>query len=193
MTALKSGTTSLRSYLSALFLPDEPDLEERARRKLFTIFMLILGVPLFAFGIHHLYSGSHAYGTTDIILSIFMIGLAFAQKRIRRTVFLYRGITLLLWILLFYWLKTAAINGYASIWAIVTPVFSFFLLGKREGFVWTLTMVGLCAYFFLDPFGLEKTSRYSLDFSARHLGTLLFVFLITYFYESSRMKFKKAL
>ncbi len=193
MNAPKSWITSLRSRLSALFLPDEPDLEERARRKLFAIFMLILGFPLLAFGIHHLLNGVYAYGAVDVILSIVMISLAFSQKYIKRMVLLYRGMTLLLWLLLFYWLKTAAINGYASIWAIVTPVFVFFLLGKREGFVWALTMVLLCAFFFFDPLGLEKTNRYSLAFSARHLGTLLFVILITYFYESSRMKFKKAL
>ncbi|MBN2080011.1 MAG: response regulator [Spirochaetes bacterium] len=193
MTAPESRITSLRSLLSSFFLPDEPDLEERARRKLFTIFMLLLGLPLLAFGIYHLRNGIYTYGAMDFILAVVMIGLAFAQKRISRAVFLYRGITLLLWLLLFYWLKTTAMNGYASIWAIITPVFSFFLLGKREGFVWTLAMVGLCVFFFFNPFGLDAILPYSTSFSVRHLGTLLFVFFLTYFYESTRLRYKKAL
>lgn len=193
MNAPKSVTASLRYRLSALFLPDEPDLEERARRKLFAIFMLLLGIPLLLYGIYHLSSGVFNYGITDVAISILMIGLAFAQKKIRHMVLLYRVMALILSLLLFYWLKTAAINGYASIWAILTPVFVFFLLGKREGLIWSLTMAALCAFFFFDPLVLEEAPRYSPSFAARHLSTYLVVFLFTYFYESTRLRYKQAL
>lgn len=193
MTAPESRITSLRSFLSSLFLPDEPDLEERARRKLFTIFMLLLGFPLFLYGAYHLYHGIFNYGIIDVVISILMIGLALTQKKVRHMVLLYRGMTLVLWLLLFYWLRTAAINGYASIWAMLTPVFTFFLLGKREGFIWSATIALMCAFFFFDPLGLEKTPHYSSSFAARHLSTYLVVFFFTYFYESTRLRYKNAL
>ncbi len=183
----------LRRLLRRIFQDDEPDLEERARKKLFAIFLLILGVPLFFVGVNHALSGMVAYGVVNMILSLALIGIVFSIHRIRRGIYLYRLVSLLFWLLLFYWVATSPGFGFASIWTILYPIFVFFLLGKKEGFAWSVTMVLMCAFFFYNPFNLPMSFTYSDEFSWRHLGTMIFVFFLTYYYESVRVDYKKAL
>ena len=172
---------------------DEPDIEERARKTLFLIFMLILCIPLFFVGLHHIVTGFTSYGIINMVLSASMLLLLPLIKRIRRGIHLYRLICLIFWLLLFYWIYTAAMNGYASIWAILYPVFVFFLLGKKEGFFWSTSIVVVCVLFFYDPFHFYDKAKYSDLFASRHLGTLLFVFFLTFYYESIRDNYRDAL
>jgi len=188
---------SLQSFLKPIFRrllqEDEPDLEERARKRLFAVFLLILGVPLFLIGVSHALSGLVNYGVVNMLLSLVLIAIVLSMHRIRRGIYLYRLVSLLFWLLLFYWVFTAPGFGFASIWAILYPIFVFFLLGKKEGFIWSATMVLMCAFFFYNPLKLPMAYAYPHEFTWRHLGTMLFVFFLTYYYESIRVDYKKAL
>ncbi len=138
-------------------------------------------------------AGLLKYGIINILVSIGLIGFVLGMNRIKRGVVLYRTVSLLFWFLLFYWVYTAPMNGYASIWAILYPILVFFLLGKREGFVWSASMAVMCAIIFFNPFNIPGMYHYSNQFAGRHLGTLLFVFFLTYYYESVRVEYKEAL
>ncbi len=185
----------LRFFIRRLFQEDEPDLEERGRKRLFAIFVLFLGAPLFIVGLNHIINtrGGIIYGITNILASVVLVCLAMNMNRMRRVVILYRAVSLLVWIILFFWVITAPRNGYASIWAILYPNLVFFLLGKREGFVWSTTMVVMCAVLMFNPFGLPLPFLYPFEFAWRHVGTMILVFLLTYYYESVRVDYKNAL
>jgi signal transduction histidine kinase len=184
----------IKSFLYRIFPEDDPDLEKRARKKLFAVFLVIIGIPMLLLGLNHLHSGFIKHGIIDIVVSLVMFSIVFAVNRIKRVVFFYRAISLLLWLLLFYWLYTGAINGNSSLWAILYPIFVFFLLGKREGFIWSASIVVMCALLFYNPFHIIPTSfHYSNDFAVRHLGTLLIVFFLTFYYELVRVRYKDAL
>ncbi len=183
----------LRSFSSNLFQENEPALEERARKKLFAIFLIIIGVPLFIVGVNHMRTGMVTYGMVNILYSIMLFGLVLAMNRIGRGIVYYRLVSISFWLLLAYWVYMAPRNGYASIWAILYPVFVFFLLGKREGMIWSLSMILMCAFFFYNPFNVPMTFRYPDEFSWRHLLALGFVIFLTYYYESVRVDYKNAL
>lgn len=183
----------LQAFFRHLFHEDEPDHDERARKKLFAIFLLLLGIPLFLVGINHLFSRMFVYGIVNILVSMILVGFVLAMNRARRVVFLYRFVSLLLWILLCFWVYTAPKAGLGSIWAILYPIFVFFLLGKREGIVWSVSMMIMCAFFFYNPFNIPMAFHYSDEFSWRHLGAQMFVFFLTYYYESVRIRYKEAL
>lgn len=189
----RTAQSFLKPFLRRILQDDEPDLEERARKRLFAVFLLILGVPLFLVGVSHALSGMVVYGVVNMLFSLGLMGFVFSMHRIRRGIHLYRLVSLLFWLLLFYWVATSPGFGFASIWAILYPIFVFFLLGKKEGFVWSVTMVLMCAFFFYNPLKLPLDHAYLHEFSWRHLGTMIFVFFLTYYYESVRVDYKKAL
>lgn len=186
-------TSFLNFFRHHLLQEDEPDFEKRGRKKLFAIFLLILGVPLFFVGINHLLVGLIAYGLVNVLLASFLIILVFTINSIKWVMHIYRVVCLLFWLLLFYWVYTAPRYGFPSIWTILYPIFVFFLLGKREGFIWSATMVITCAVVMFNPFHLLDVYDYPVEFSGRLMGTQVFVFFLTYYYESVRVRYKDAL
>ncbi len=160
---------------------------------LFTLFLSLLIVPLFIFGAMHFRSGSYFLWIMDHLAALVMIGFIIALRFVRSPLILYRITIIMTSIMLFFWLVTGAIQGYASIWIIGSPLFIFFLTGRREGLVWSLMVITGAVLVFMNPLALSWVWTYPPDYVSRHLFTLFITFLFTYFYESMSDRYKKAI
>jgi len=168
-------------------------IEETGRRKLFTIFLLLIAFPLVVFGIGHLKKGVYIFGVSDEILALIFIMLIFILRSLKDGIYIYRIAAVLLEVTLFYWIKTGAINGYASIWAMIIPPFTFFLMGKKEGLFWTSICAVYTVLLFINPFNFLKAFSYPPDYISRYLFVFFVIWIFIYNYESVREKYKSAM
>ncbi|PKL17034.1 MAG: hypothetical protein CVV49_13065 [Spirochaetae bacterium HGW-Spirochaetae-5] len=169
------------------------DIEDEGRRKLFAIFILLLIAPLIIFGTHLIKSGFYGYGIVDyIVASLFFLFLIIFRK-VRKPKVFYRLALSLLCFLLVYWVNTGAAKGYAAIWVLTIPPFTFFLLGKREGIIWTIFVYGITALLLTVPSLSINGFVYEMNFVSRFLFTLFLIILFTYNFESVRQRYKRAM
>ncbi|MBP7738193.1 MAG: PAS domain S-box protein [Spirochaetes bacterium] len=180
--------------ISAWILPDDlAGSDEQGRKTLFALFLSLLMIPLFIFGAVHLISGIYFLWIMDHLAALVMAGFIISLRFIKKPLILYRITIIMTSLMLFYWLITGAVQGYASIWIIGTPLFIFFLTGRREGLVWSLVVITGAILVFMNPLALPWVWYYQPDYVSRHLFTLFITFLFTYFYESMSDRYKKAI
>ncbi|HQO39375.1 MAG TPA: PAS domain S-box protein [Spirochaetota bacterium] len=166
-------------------------IEERGRRRLFTIFLILLAMPLFLFGIYLTKTGQYKYGIADIILSIIFIIFIFLLSVVKNARPMYRIVLILLCLLLLYWINKGAIKGCASIWILTFPPYSFYLMGKREGFAWTILLALISIMHFFIPELSLTDFVYEKDYAVRHLFSFFLITFFTYSYESTREKYQR--
>ncbi len=169
------------------------DIEDSGRRRLFAIFLALLVLPLILFGAYLISRGYYGYGIVDYIIAFFFLLFLFIFRRARNSKNYYRLSLALLCFLMIYWVNTGAGKGYGSIWVMTIPPFAYFLLGKREGTIWTVFVFLVNASFFFIPALSVNGFIYDKDFISRYLFTLFLIVLFTYNYESVREKYKKAM
>ncbi|EKD39244.1 MAG: PAS/PAC sensor hybrid histidine kinase [uncultured bacterium] len=79
------------------------------------------------------------------------------------------------------------------LWVNISPLITFFLLGRKEGLIWISVMwLSLAAYFF-RPYELPGGHVYSHVFAIRFLVAFTVISVITYFYENFRQKYRAGL
>ncbi len=169
------------------------DIEEAGRRKLFSIFLFLLIAPLVIFGAHLIKNGFYGYGIVDYIIAALFVLFLVVFRKVRNAKVFYRIALSLLCFLMIYWVNTGAAKGYASMWVLTIPPFTFFLLGKREGVIWTVFVFGVTSAFLLIPSLSVNGFVYEAGFVSRYLFTLVLIILFTYNYESMREQYKKAM
>lgn len=169
------------------------DIEDAGRRNLFSIFLLLLIAPLLIFGTYLVKSGHYGYGIVDYIVASLFVFFLIIFRRVRNARVFYRFALSLLCFLMVYWVNTGAARGYASLWVLTIPPFAFFLLGRREGVIWTVFVFVVTTAFFLFPSLSVNGFVYESGFVSRYLFTLFLIVLFTYNYESMREKYKKAM
>ncbi len=181
------------SLLQTLTHSVEIDNEEKSRRQLFTIFLVLLVFPMILYGISQITMGHPEYGVIDIVLGLIMILFLFLLRIVKKAVFMYRFIALSALGMLTFWLVTGAVNGYASIWLLVFPPFIFFLLGRREGILWTLVISIVALSAFINPGRWISVFVYPSQYVIRLMTAFFLVVLFVYYYETLKEVFKSAL
>ncbi len=175
-------------------IPSENSLsiEEEGRKKLFNVFILILTISLIILGTAHIKTGNYGYGIIDYIVAVIFIALLAVSVYKKKGKPVYRTAAVFLELLLFYWIRSGAVQGYSSIWAMAFPIFAFYLLGKKEGFFWTSICFLLIILIFINPYSIVTDFSYPNEFITRHVLIFFIIFIITYNYESAREKYKNA-
>lgn len=178
-------------YLEHLSGTASSDIEEAGRRNLFAIFLILLIAPLLIFGTYLIKIGYYGYGIVDYIVALLFVVFLFVLRRVHNVKVFYRFALSLLCALMVYWVNTGAANGYASLWVLTIPPFTFFLLGRREGVIWTIFVFIVTTAFLLFPPLSVNGFIYEIRFVSRYLFTLFLIVLFTYNYESMRERYKK--
>jgi signal transduction histidine kinase len=167
------------------------DLEERSRR-LMALLVAFISVPaLFGFSIYHLTAGVFTSGLVILPLGVSMAMAPFQLRSIREAKNVFRANLVLGGLMLAYVFFISPPHGHEALWLYVYPVTCFFLLGKKEGLLFSLTLFGISmlivAYFTLSP--------PPVPFDSSFLGRFSLVYLMlcgcSYSYESVRTMFRK--
>ncbi|MBN2078603.1 MAG: PAS domain S-box protein [Spirochaetes bacterium] len=187
-------TKTIGNSIKAFLNPRSENIEVLYRKRLFTIYLLLFTIPLVLFGIVHIHSGLYLFGVINLILSsCFLIFIALL-RRIGTHRVIFRLALAICVLLLSYWLLRAPeISFYPSIYVLTLPPFAFFLMGRREGFIWIALMIVITVIVFANPGSSLLARPYPDDYITRHLIALSLIVLFSYNYESVRERFKNAM
>lgn len=179
-----------QSSIEWLFgLPNLPVDERRKRTLLFVC--ILVAVPMISiYGGIDWYEGRRIEGATIIAVALFMLSIAYVARNLERMVRAYRISAGVVFLLLVYELAIGGGEGYAFLWFYFYPIALFFLFGRREGLIWVIaTLAVMLAFLF---FGLGAYD-YSLGVSTRFLMTYCIVVIVSFALESSRGYYYNAL
>lgn len=166
------------------------DLEEKRKRRIYIVF-LILSIPtFFGFGISHLVIGNFQFGIMDVGISAVLALSFIVLRKMERGIALYRFICLIYGTTVLYWVLQGSMEGYSSFWLLCFPLLAFSFLEKNEGLIWTLLAYGICLLIFFAP-NPYLPYHYSLAFKIRFSGVFVLVTFFSYSYESVRIEFWK--
>ncbi len=163
-------------------------VEEETRRGLFAIFNLLIIIPLVIFGTQQFRTGNFYYSLFDFLMALVLSGSVLSLRYFKSSHWNFRLISLLLAILLYYWILNGAVDGAAAVWIIAMPPFLLFLLGASEGMAWTGVFLLFSIIFLFNPLSLENFYLYKTAYATRIIATCLLVTFLTYNYESLRVK-----
>ncbi len=180
-------------FLNAILYPPGFSIADRGRRRLFVVLLLALILPLLIFGVVHHQKGDYRFGIINFLMAAVFSGFIYMLRYSKTGKTLYRMAIVLIVILLSYWVKAGTGQGYASIWVLAFPPFVFFLMGKREGSLWSLLLWFITVTLFFNPFATLTSFPYSGTFILRHLSTLIVIFCFTYSYELIREQYQDAM
>ena len=167
--------------------------EEETRFLQYTVIMVAGIVTMIAFGIYNWFAGRYVLCLVVLLCFIgLLIGWSFlfrgkAQKSV------YRGNSFLFCLLLIYLMSIGGEEHSMILWMYVSPLVVFFLMGRREGAIWTSFIWILTALYFFVPFDWEGKHQYGVAFSIRFLVTYTVISVITFFYENFRYIYRNEL
>jgi diguanylate cyclase (GGDEF)-like protein/PAS domain S-box-containing protein len=150
-------------------------------------------ITTFSFGLYHFFYGSVGVSITIVGLCLF---LSFGWILLFNGLFeklVYRINSIIFFSFLVYLMILGADQNSMMLWMYLIPVIVFYLLGRKEGVIWTLVMVGFIITFFFGPFDVEAAKGYSALFVIRFLVVLIIISAVTYSYERFRSIYKNDL
>ncbi len=178
-------------FMRLIFIRPSMDGEEAEKRRLFSIFTLVILIPLVVFGIVHVRQNSFLYGVMMLCVALVLVVLLVVVRHLEYGRPVYRTALSMLFLLLSCWLYFGTVGGYGSLWVLIGPLFAFFLMGRKEGIIWTMIMGTVAVVIFSNPFSLLNAFEYPSSFAIRHLSVYAILVIITYNYESLRVRYRK--
>jgi len=166
------------------------DNDEESRFRNYTIFCIFGSPIMFSFGVYNLLTANYLLALALFVtLTGFLAGLFLLHRNIA-SLAVYRLNSLVFCLLLLYLVALGGPGGSKSLWCYVFPLVTFFLLGTREGAVWTIALLLALQFIFWNPYRLAAIHAYPLDFSLRFDIVFLCVSVFTYFYERFRLTYR---
>jgi signal transduction histidine kinase len=166
------------------------DFDEARKRALATLIFFIVIPFLILFSINHFRQGGYLIAVlTGIFALILMTSVALIQlvKRPFSMIWFFRLNIILAWALFIYFVGDRSTGLYSTLWLFVFPLVAFFILGKREGFLWAAGLFVASSLFMFLPM---MSRSYTLDFRIRFLSALFIVSVIAYVFEAIRDRFQ---
>jgi len=160
--------------------------EELRKRQIYVIFLSITSILFFIIGISHFFHQNYLFAVIDITAAFVLIITIFLLRHLQSSKILFRLSSAGLLAILVYWLANGAVQGTASLWALVFPLIIFFMHGKKEGLIWITVLMFCCLAVYFLPNDLFDFYRYSAEFKIRYILTLSLILFFTYQYESIR-------
>jgi len=180
-------------WLGNFLSPLDLDLEERSKRILFGLIVILSAPVLLTFSGLHLTQRDYPLGICLLLMGVSLWISFFAIRRARRVVRAFRVNLIMTGCLFLGLLANSGDTGQMGLWLFVYPLTVFFLLGRKDGLVYnTLFFLSISAIFaFGNDLGLRVPQ--ASGFSARFLLVLFLISGLSYSYERVREKFKKGM
>jgi len=179
-------------FTSYYWFSNRPDIgfEEERKRRLYAILVLPGIIVLIAFAATHLADGDYGEGIFDLLtgagLILSLVCLLFMVKGQQ----LYRFNGFLLGSLFLFLLVKGGPQGSRVLWLYIYPLVAFFMLGKKEGFLWSVGLIVLSFILLHIPGTVLAVYSYRPQFEIRFIVSYLLVVALTYIYESARQSFQ---
>ncbi len=167
--------------------------EEKTRLQHYTIFLSVGISTMLVYGVFNLFQGNLFLCLLILCSGVgLLVGLVLLRnlKKGRRV---YRINTILFGALIICMMLVGGESGSKILWMYTFPLIAFFLFGKTEGLCWSGVMLLTTLLVFLSPLQEIIPYGYHQQFKTRFLTTYLIVSSLTYWFEASRLYYKKRL
>ncbi len=192
----KKRANDIHEFLEGAFnilVPLKLDLEERRKRIYVSLVTTFTTPILFGFGIYFLLRGYIFDGLGTAVVGTVGVLTLLSVRSLHNVRNIYRVNIAFVGILFIFFLLTSRFQAYGVLWLYVFPLITIFILGRREGVLWTAALFGCAVLIFFVP-GLKRgTAVHSGEFMLMFLFSFLVVSAMTYFFESIRYRFSEGM
>ena len=163
--------------------------EERRKRMLLAYFALVGLVLLGCLAGSDFAVGNLLEGTIEFLIACWMFLALVLLRKSKNVLILFRITILLLMFLLFdVVISDAGAQGSKLLWYFGIPPCIFFLLGKREGILWSGAFLGATILILFDPGDRLGVFAYDPDTVIRFTGSFVIVSALAYIFEGVRCR-----
>ena len=167
----------------------EISTSEKTRKRQFAFLCVALAALIIAgFTIVDIIEGDAVETTINILMGVVLFTGFIVVKRFNADLLVYRLLLATMALIFLYNISIGSGSGTAIYWLFPFPLIFVFLLGKKEGGVFSAIFFCLLCVVLTNPFPLESYP-YPVGISLRFLVSLLFVTLLAYGLEASREKY----
>ncbi|MCP3888301.1 MAG: response regulator [Desulfobulbaceae bacterium] len=181
---------SLQQNFCARFIDDEHQLRKASLLcgiiLIGILFLLLLGILAFI-------QGGLLLGTLDFSAACLLIALFVFLQRKGDIEFCTKAGIFIMFCLYLYLFISGGIDGNAFLWSYTFPLFTFFLLGSRDGILISLTYLSFCFAVLLLDLNSVFINLYDKNFALRFVPSLGVVILFSFIYERFREGYEKAM
>ena len=173
--------------IDQLLLSSSIETEDEIRKIRLMYICALVGIFfLCLLGTISLLQGNLVIATLDFLVALFL-GILFVLLRIKKYVSfcLYTGIAVT-YILFLFFFVSGGVAGNAFLWSYLLPLFTFFLLGARKGFLVSGSYFMLCLSFMVFDLSSPLINIYTKELALRFISSFATVILFTLIYEKFR-------
>jgi len=179
--------------LRKLFVADSVGLEDQLRFRLYTTFVALALPPMLVFGIVGIAEGNLVLAALILASGVALVAGWRLARRGRSVLAVYRANGFVFALLVLQMVAVGGASGSKSLWINVYPLITFFLLGEREGALWTGgLLIASLAVLFAAPW-FPAIHAYPPEFAVRLSVVYLVVACATFGYEHIRRRFRDRL
>lgn len=191
MSPRRTLAGNILESIDRFIIPPSLDPDERSRRLVSALAVLVAAPVFYFFGVLHLHEGDFFTGILEAITAT-SYTISFFWSKMQRRITIFIGINLgLTGFLFLHALLLSGTRGYTVYWLYIFPVVLFFLLGPYTGMLCNLIfLAGAAVVLFFLQGDLTGTVPLATTSAVRFLASMGVLILITYSYESVRERYR---
>ncbi len=167
---------------------------EEERRRSVLAFFLIIGILIsFPFAIHHFTLGNVTRALILLLVGSIQFTSLMALRFLNQSAIIFRLNIILLGAYFLFLAHLGGSYGSRILWVFIFPLFTFFLLGKKEGLCWSILHYLLSTIIITDPGSVFGTFPYKTAIAIRFLIVYGLVIIMSYVAEATRLRYQEAL
>ena len=182
---------SISRFETAIIGRSEWDVTERRRRIFLTLAVTVAVPTIVVLDIINFFGFDTGELIADAVAVVVLLANLILVRFLRTGIWLYRLDALLIGSLLLYYMTGDLGDGTSVMWSFAYPLGIFFLLGKREGAVWTTLFFLGAAYLLFTGTSRTGPADFSTRLQVRFLVTFLISTVLAYSIESLRDRFEE--
>ncbi len=177
-----------QAILARLAGGSDRDFDEQRRRAVLAVFMLLGVAASYPFGLFHLMLGHTLRAIPLLVVGSLQLASLLVLRYLKRLLVVYRLNVAFVGAYLLFILVEGNTSGSGILWLILYPVFVFFLLGKREGAIWSSLLYFASLILLVVPFDILEVYPYPEALKVRYLAAYALIALMSYIVEATRHK-----
>ena len=136
------------------------DIKETPKSLALAIFLIVGIAILFSLAVYHFMLGNGTRAVLLLLVGGVQLASLLALRNVRPQISIFRLNVILLGGYFLFLIVVGGAHGSRIFWALIFPMFTFFLLGKKEGVCWTLIHFLLALILITDPGAVFGTYPY---------------------------------
>jgi PAS domain S-box-containing protein len=190
---LKSRAIELVQNVITSGMDQEYEIEITRKIIMINLISIIGVINLIPLGIAAFFQDNNTLGVFDLFVAgLIFINLIYLRKSQHLIIASYIGISFTA-LLFFYLFVPGGIKGTGHLWFFTFPLFAAFLLGSKQGAIFTSVLFFAAVLFFATDSVWSGFATYAVEFKVRFILSFSVVFAYAYLFENIREKIQQKL